>query len=325
MPTLLKGLTLEEILNRWSADLDERVRSFVNLSAEVKNWDNLLIRNGEEISALYNNLQALDPVSKTVDESLDYIENQQKEMNSVLDGYESMLDEMLQGRSTGPNPSTYGGPSVGSGGSDANSERERAYLLAEELNNQLDDLSRSLVSLINEVNSLQSPAGGSSALTLGSGASGGQDQDPVQSITAILNAHLSSLNWIEKQSDVLSEQVNELEERMKNVSGGRWSGLSSRAPPNRGSLVVRGTGTPRREGIGTLSSGSSSGGGFVGARSMYSSTATGSPLNASGTPTRFGASTNSAYGGTPGRAGTPSRLGQSSLGRSGIYGLGARR
>ena len=260
------------------------MRDFTNLAAEVKAWDSVLIQNGEEISKLYNGLSALDPVANTISESLDYVESQQKEMGSVLDSYEAQLDELLAGRNSN---SMILGQQQGS----AISEREKAYQLAETLNNQLDDLSTSLTSLINEVNSLSSAAGISSSST---SDNRNEAQDPVSAIAAILNAHLSSLAWIEKTSDTLNDQVNELEGRVKQASGGRWQGISQNQQQSQRS------GTPSR----TLG------------RSTY------------GTPQRsmMGSSANGSFG-TPGRSTpTQSRLGQSSnLGRSGVFGLGARR
>lgn len=225
VPSLLKGKTLEDIVNGWSSSLDERVREFTNLAAEVKAWDSVLIQNGDEISKLYNSLQALDPVSNTISESLDYVESQQKEMSNVLDGYEAQLDEMLAGRAQ--QQQQQHGILGSSSSSSANSERERAYQLAESLNNQLDDLSRSLTALINEVNSLSPSTSASAGGDAKNGASSSMEQDPVGAIAAILNAHLSSLAWIEKTVESLNDQVSDLEGRMKTASNGKWNGLTS--------------------------------------------------------------------------------------------------
>jgi nuclear pore complex protein Nup62 len=284
VPSLLKGMTLEDIVNRWSSELDERVREFTHLAGEVKAWDSVLLSNGDEISKLYNGLQALDPITHTVNESLDYVENQQKEMEAVLDAYESQLDELLSGRQGSSSALTLGGSGGGSSApSNANSEREKAYQLAESLNNQLDDLSRSLTSLINEVNSLSGSSSSESQQQLGA--------DPVSAITAILNAHLGSLSWIEKNVDTLNEQVGDLEGKVKSASNGRWPGLSTSqsarsATPSRSMGVAGGMGrnafgTPQRQVLGSQ-----------------------------GTPTN--------------RSGTPSRLGQSSLSRGSVYGRSLR-
>lgn len=271
-------MTLEDIVNRWSSELDERVRDFTHLAGEVKAWDSVLLSNGEEISKLYNGLQALDPISNTVNESLDYVENQQKEMEAVLDAYESQLDELLQGRQGSSSALSLPGASGPGGPSNANNEREKAYQLAESLNNQLDDLSRSLTSLINEVNSLSGSSSTESQQQLGA--------DPVSAITAILNAHLGSLSWIEKNVDTLNEQVGDLEGRVKSASNGRWPGLSTSQPGR--------AGTPSRH---------------------FGSSGIG--RNAFGTPQRMLMGSK----GTPtARAGTPSRLGQSTLSRGSVYG-----
>lgn len=275
-------MTLEDIVNRWSGELDERVRDFTHLAGEVKAWDSVLLSNGDEISKLYNGLQALDPISNTVNESLDYVENQQKEMEAVLDAYESQLDELLQGRQGASSALTLTGAGSSSS-TNANTEREKAYQLAESLNNQLDDLSRSLTSLINEVNSLSGSSTTESQQQLGA--------DPVSAITAILNAHLGSLSWIEKNVDTLNEQVGDLEGRVKNASNGRWPGLSTSQSGR--------VGTP--------------------GRALGSS---GIGRNAFGTPQRMLTSSQ----GTPTtRSGTPSRLGQSSLGRGSVYGRSSLR
>lgn len=293
-------MTLEDIVNRWSSDLDERVREFTNLAQEIREWDAILLGNGEEISKLVEELQALDPISQTINDSLDYIEQEQKSLSGYMDQYEAQVDEMLANR---PGLAGAGGSSTlssalgggsSSGVSGPSSERDRTYRLAEDLNNQLDDLSRSLTALINEVNSLSASAG------LTHPASDPKDaaaQDPVAAIAAILNAHLSSLGWIEKTGNSLTAQVEELEGKLKVASGDRWQGLSS-SRSNQGNLANSRTGTPSRG------------------------------LIRAGTPTSSSRTYNNGFGrstGTPnGRAATPIQ-GSSSLARSGIFGLGARR
>jgi nuclear pore complex protein Nup62 len=89
------------------------------------------------------------------------------------------------------------------------------------LNTQLDSMSRSLSSLITEVNSLGHPDGGEAG---GGGVGGG---DAVGQIAAILNAHLSSLQWLENSTEGLKGQIDEMEQRVKGVSEGTWKGLSS--------------------------------------------------------------------------------------------------
>lgn len=52
VPSLLRGKTLDEIVNAWSVELDERTRDFVDVAGEVREWDRVLRENGEQVSAL---------------------------------------------------------------------------------------------------------------------------------------------------------------------------------------------------------------------------------------------------------------------------------
>ncbi|GAA96196.1 uncharacterized protein L969DRAFT_91651 [Mixia osmundae IAM 14324] len=207
VPSLLAGMRLEEIVNRWYAELDERTREFSHLAGEVRAWDSVLVQNGENISRLYTALLATEPTQASIDQSLDYVETQQKELSSILDSYEQNVTEIL------------GEPRAGQ----SDNEREKAYALAETLNTQLDDMSKTLSSLIGEVNSLSHRSG----ITPGPSDDPNKPADPVSQITAILNAHLSSLQSIESQTEGLRKQVDDLEWRIKGVSQSDWKGLES--------------------------------------------------------------------------------------------------
>ena len=146
------------------------------------------------------------------------MEAQQTQLAQVLDSYERQVDDLLG--SAGPTNDLHAG---------ADAERERAYALAESVNGQLDEMGRSLSALIGEVNSLSRAAGIASATasepTDDTLAAQQSQVDPVAQIAAILNAHLASLNWIEGASDRLRGQVEMMEGRIREASGGQWRGL----------------------------------------------------------------------------------------------------
>jgi nuclear pore complex protein Nup62 len=48
-PSMLRGKTIEEIVNRWSADLETHVREFNKFAGEVAVWDRALIENGNNV------------------------------------------------------------------------------------------------------------------------------------------------------------------------------------------------------------------------------------------------------------------------------------
>lgn len=56
---MLRGKTLEEIVNRWSSDLETHVREFNRYAAEVAVWDRALIENGNNVRSFpFSPLQA---------------------------------------------------------------------------------------------------------------------------------------------------------------------------------------------------------------------------------------------------------------------------
>jgi len=46
---MLKGKTIEEIVNRWSADLEAHVREFNKFAGEVTVWDRALVENANNV------------------------------------------------------------------------------------------------------------------------------------------------------------------------------------------------------------------------------------------------------------------------------------
>ena len=104
-----------------------------------------------------------------------------------------------------------------------------SYALAASLADQLDSLARGLSTMIDSVNDLSS----------GPSAQATKD-DPVAQISAILNAHLESLQWIDGA-------VREAEERVKEVEG------------TRGSAGTEGTGAKGALGMSSIGAGLGSG------------------------------------------------------------------
>jgi nuclear pore complex protein Nup62 len=115
---MLRGKTLEEIINKWTADLEANVREFNRFSAEVAVWDRALIANGnnvsmeltiklltylydiEQIAALYSHVLAAEKQQTEINESLNHIEQQQRDLASTLDAYEKISQEIIGGQSS---------------------------------------------------------------------------------------------------------------------------------------------------------------------------------------------------------------------------------
>lgn len=50
-PSMLRGKTIEEIVNKWSSELETHVREFNKFAGEVAVWDRALIENGNNVGA----------------------------------------------------------------------------------------------------------------------------------------------------------------------------------------------------------------------------------------------------------------------------------
>ena len=50
-PSMLRGKTIEEIVNKWSADLETHVKEFKTFAHEVQAWDRSLIENSNNVRA----------------------------------------------------------------------------------------------------------------------------------------------------------------------------------------------------------------------------------------------------------------------------------
>ena len=50
---MLKGKSIEEIINRWSTELETHVRDFNKFGTEVAVWDRSLIENGNNVGLPY--------------------------------------------------------------------------------------------------------------------------------------------------------------------------------------------------------------------------------------------------------------------------------
>ncbi|KIO29139.1 hypothetical protein M407DRAFT_6373 [Tulasnella calospora MUT 4182] len=220
-PSVLKGKTLEEIVDSWGTDLEKQAAEFKRIGGEVQEWDRMLMDNGNQIATLYALVLQAEKTQGDVEKSLDHIEEQQRQLSYTLDGYEKGTMEILdsQGMRT-----TDVGP--------ADTERDKNYMLATSLNQQLDDLARNLSSMIDEVNSVTAtsqhgkmkPADNTSSLATttatGQGDVAMEDadaMDPMSQIQAILNAHLDSLSWINTSVRDLEGKVGDLEGKFGGV------------------------------------------------------------------------------------------------------------
>ncbi|KAG5264032.1 hypothetical protein AALO_G00271390 [Alosa alosa] len=170
---------LEGLINKWSSELEDQERHFLQQATQVNAWDRMLVENGERITSLHKDMEKVKLDQRRLDQELDFILSQQKELEDLLGPLEESVKEQ--------SGTIYM--------QNADEERERTYKLAENVDAQLKRMSQDLKEIIEHLNTSSGP---------------GESTDPLQQICKILNAHMDSLQWVEQNSVLLQRRVEEV-------------------------------------------------------------------------------------------------------------------
>lgn len=132
---------MEEIINRWTSDLEKYKTEFATQAADIKKWDNILIENGDKITTLFSETLEAEKTQGRMDNVLQQLESDQEELGTALDYYEAQIKDLFEAQMGGVE-----------GMQPADQEREKAYHLAEKLNDQLAGMGNELGGMIKEIN-----------------------------------------------------------------------------------------------------------------------------------------------------------------------------
>ncbi|XP_063987384.1 nuclear pore glycoprotein p62 [Diachasmimorpha longicaudata] len=170
---------LEEAINKWTLELEEQEKAFVNQATQVNSWDRLLIANGEKIVTLNEEVERVKLEQQQLEQELDYVVGQQKELQDCLDPLQKELASI----------------------SVSDPEREYTYNLTENLDTQLKQMSEDLKEIIEHLNE----------------ANRAQDSsDPIVQIGKILNAHMNSLQWLDQRTEILGQKIQQIDQMHQN-------------------------------------------------------------------------------------------------------------
>ncbi|KAM9850489.1 uncharacterized protein ACBR49_005852 [Aulostomus maculatus] len=184
-PPVMTYAQLEGLINKWSLELEDQERHFLQQATQVNAWDRMLVENGEKITALHKEMEKVKLDQRRLNQELDFILSQQKELEDLLCPLEESVKEQ--------SGTIYM--------QNADEERERTYKLAENVDAQLKRMSQDLKEIIEHLNTSSGPA---------------DTSDPLQQICKILNAHMDSLQWIDQNSVLLQRRVEEVSKQCDN-------------------------------------------------------------------------------------------------------------
>jgi len=164
---------LEEYINKWTLELEEQEKVFTDQATQINAWDKILISNNQKILELNDAVQKVKSDQQTLEQELEFIATQHKELEESIVPLQKEFMKIPQ----------------------VDVERSQTYLLVENLDTQLKQMSEDLKEIIDNLNE----------------ANKGQDNtDPIIQIGKILNAHMSSLQWIESSSSNISNKLEDI-------------------------------------------------------------------------------------------------------------------
>jgi len=180
---------MEEAINKWTVELEEQEKVFLNQATQVNAWDRMLFENGDKIVSLNDEVEKVKVEQTRLEHELDFIKGLQSELEDVLKPLEASVAEV---------PATA-----------VDQERQRTYQKAEQLDAQLQRMSEDLREIIEHINAQNRSS------------QEGATSDPVLQIGRVLNAHMDSLQWVDQsmaQVQKKLEEVSRLQEIRKKES-----------------------------------------------------------------------------------------------------------
>ncbi|GLV40583.1 Nucleoporin 62kD [Carabus blaptoides fortunei] len=164
---------LEEALNKWTLELEDQGKMFLNQALQLNAWDRLVIANGEKIMALNSGIEKVKQQQQQLDHELDFVLAQQRELEECIVPLEKELKDV---------PIT-------------DQDRNHTYQMAENLDTQLKQMSENLKEIIEHLNESNKTE---------------DMNDPVAQIGRILNAHMNSLQWIDRNTAQISTFLDQI-------------------------------------------------------------------------------------------------------------------
>ncbi|XP_013790093.1 nuclear pore glycoprotein p62-like [Limulus polyphemus] len=177
--TTMNFRQLEESINKWTLELEELERTFLNQATQVNAWDRLLISNGQKITALNEAVEKVKLDQQRLDHELDFIVAQQRELEELLVPLEKSVE-------SAPHLSVQ---------QHADLEREHTYHLAENIDGQLKRMAEDIKEIIERLNTSSKSQ---------------EEVDPMQQMSKILSVHMDALQWIEQNSGIVQRKIEEI-------------------------------------------------------------------------------------------------------------------
>jgi nuclear pore complex protein Nup62 len=183
-PVEYQTLTVEQIINRFQAELETDAIAFLVEAQRVAHYDATLRDSQRSLSELTNMVSRLMLHQTDVNAQVQGIGSYQSELSKTLDVLERNVDELFAAQGN-------------SHPLDADVEREKSYERAIDVDTKLDVMNTTLRHVVSDLNAAQERVWSSS---LGVRVGGGGANDEVGKIIGVFNAHQETLAYLETKA-----------------------------------------------------------------------------------------------------------------------------
>lgn len=204
-------MDVKGIIQKWYKELSEDASVFEEQAQRVGIWDQQLRDNQTRLETMVDDVHRIMSAQTDLKTSCDTIEAYQAELENDLNNLNSSLDAELDDLDA-QEPTAD------------DCERERTYLLAEELTATLNQMELNLKKVINNLNKADGDkeSGRGAIVSSGSSGRGGQDvggtssssgnnnnssSNSIEKIVSILNNHHESLVWLDDKSRAMQRDI----------------------------------------------------------------------------------------------------------------------
>jgi len=182
-PSEIHGKNIEEIVNDWNKELEQRSKAFSKYAAIMMEWDKRILKDRLALLTLQQELSVVNSAQETLDRQLNIIEMHQRQVHEALEGIEKEAERLYEEEK----------PFMDA----AANERDKMYDQAERLSSQMNQMGSELREAIMYVNSK-------------TGTAQAGEGSPLSAIVHVLNNQMNALHWIDRQTNELSQKLEQL-------------------------------------------------------------------------------------------------------------------
>mmetsp|Transcript_32776 Transcript_32776/g.53260 ORF Transcript_32776/g.53260 Transcript_32776/m.53260 type:complete len:239 (+) Transcript_32776:1-717(+) len=175
-PGRLKPHTVGKIIEMWRNDLAQNAEAFTSQATQVMKVEKELLDSGKRIKEVEKNIEKVFKKQEELNTTLDQIETNQTELDEQLKGLEKYINDTEKRTRTSPD----------------DRKRQQTHKLAEEIDNNLRELTEKLIVTQKQLNEQTE--------------SRMDKNSPLYLIVRTLNQHMDTLHWIEKTSNKLEKK-----------------------------------------------------------------------------------------------------------------------